>query len=185
MNATELLKKIKAVFEDVQPTVEPAAAVAPVVEMKEYSLKDGTKVMIDKLEPGGKVATVDANGAQTQAAEGEYILADGSTIEVDATGLITEVSPGGEVETEPMPEMMTKTEFSVAENSLKDELKLAKDELKALKAAFKDLVSLVEQSLELPATEPTEPQKNAFGFPKNERERRIQEIQETFSKNKN
>ena len=52
MNAKEVLKSIKALFSEMPP--EPTPAPAPVVvEMKEYSLADGTKVMLDKLEIGG------------------------------------------------------------------------------------------------------------------------------------
>lgn len=89
MNAHETLKKIKAFFSD-QPLPEPVAPVAPVepvqLEAKEYSLADGTKVMIDKLEIGGMVTINDA-----PAPMGEHILADGSKVKLDESGTIVEI----------------------------------------------------------------------------------------------
>lgn len=99
MNAKEILKKIKAVFEE----VPPAPAEPTPVEFKEYSLADGTKVMIDKLEIGGKVMVVAADGTETKAPEGEHMLATGEAIEVDAEGLIYEIKSAVAADT---PEMM-------------------------------------------------------------------------------
>lgn len=89
MNTNEILKSIKALFSD-QPLPEPVAPVASVepvqLEAKEYSLADGTKVMIDKLEIGGLVTLNDA-----PAPMGEHYLADGSKIELDASGAIVSI----------------------------------------------------------------------------------------------
>lgn len=104
----EILTAIKAIFSD-QPLPEPVAPVAPVepvqLEAKEYSLADGTKVMIDKLEIGGMVTLNDA-----PAPMGEHYLADGSKIELDANGAITSIEAA-----EPAsPELNTPEQMQVA-----------------------------------------------------------------------
>lgn len=108
MNAHETLKKIKAFFTD-QPLPEPVAPVAPVepvqLKAKEYSLADGTKVMIDKLEIGGMVTLNDA-----PAPMGEHILADGSKIELDAKGAIVSIEAAEPAE----PELNTPEQMQVA-----------------------------------------------------------------------
>ena len=55
-----------------------APAVAPAAEMKEVTLKDGTKVVIE----GENVFTVAEDGAKTPAPDGEHELADGTKIKV-------------------------------------------------------------------------------------------------------
>lgn len=79
MTATEILKKLKAAFAEVT---------APAPAGIEAKLKDGTVVMISALEVGG---TVTINGAP--APEGEHELEDGTKIVVDASGVITAVTP--------------------------------------------------------------------------------------------
>lgn len=59
----------------------PAAAeatkmAAPAVEMKEVTLKDGTKVVIE----GEAVSVVGADGTKTAAPDGEHELADGTKV---------------------------------------------------------------------------------------------------------
>lgn len=60
----------------------------PVNMATEYTLKDGTKCMIDKVEPGGIVLVNEA-----PAPAGEMELEDGSVIVVGEAGVITEVKP--------------------------------------------------------------------------------------------
>ena len=68
MTPLEAVLKIKAMFEQsganfadpvpapaADPMAEPAPSVEPTEDAKEYDLKAGGKVMIDKLEIGGKV----------------------------------------------------------------------------------------------------------------------------------
>ena len=86
MNAQEAILKIKALFEDA-PMTEPVVPSEPKVEMMEYSLLDGTKVMIDKLEVGGKVTMEDGSNAPL----GEHQLADGTKVVVDEAGVILEM----------------------------------------------------------------------------------------------
>lgn len=89
MNAQEAILKIKALFEDA-PVVAPVADNVPVetkVELMEYDLEDGSKVMIDKLEVGGKVTLADGSNAPA----GEHKLADGTSIYVDENANITQM----------------------------------------------------------------------------------------------
>ena len=91
MNPKEALLQIRALFEDMPQVVEPVAPVAPEVtkvEMAEYSLVDGTKVMISVLEIGGMVEMADG----TPAPAGEHQLMDGTSIQVDELGAIVEIS---------------------------------------------------------------------------------------------
>ena len=85
MNATEILKNIRALFNEA-PIVAPVQPVEPAtVEFSDYNLKDGTVVSIDKLEIGGAVMA-----AGVPALDGDYIMADDSTITV-VGGMITEI----------------------------------------------------------------------------------------------
>jgi hypothetical protein len=61
MTAQEALLKIKAMFAEAQAVAPVAASFA------EYVLASGAKVMIDKLELGGKVSIVDEAGNETPA----------------------------------------------------------------------------------------------------------------------
>jgi len=103
MNPKEALLQIRALFEDmpqVIPPVEPVTEEVTKVEMAEYSLADGTKVMISALEVGGKVEMEDG----TPAPMGEHQLMDGTSIQVDETGTIIEIASPKEdiVEEEPV-----------------------------------------------------------------------------------
>ena len=54
-----------------------------------YSLEDGTKILIDKLEVGGVVTLEDG----TPAPVGEHTLADGTMIVLGEGGVIAEIKP--------------------------------------------------------------------------------------------
>jgi len=78
----------------------PAPEVA-VANFAEYVLASGVKVMVDKLEVGGKVTLLDEAGNEVPAPVGEHTLADGSVIVLDETGTILEIKvPEVEVEIE-------------------------------------------------------------------------------------
>ena len=134
MNAIETLKAIKATISAafaVEPVPAPAPEPTPApvpepqpVEMKEYALADGTKVMIDKLEVGGKVAIVDASGVEIVAADAEYNLADGSSIAV-VGGLITEVKAPEVIEDVTTPQGMSSAIQKFAESTTPDIAKMA------------------------------------------------------------
>lgn len=63
----------------------PAAAAAPAAEVKEATLKDGTKVSIE----GESVFVVAADGAKTPAPDGEHELADGTKVTTKDGKIVT------------------------------------------------------------------------------------------------
>ena len=73
MTTLEAINKIKQMFAEAGEL--PMASVEPTQSFAEYSLKSGAKVMIDKLEVGGKVSVVDEAGVEevvnSQEEEGE------------------------------------------------------------------------------------------------------------------
>ena len=138
-----------------------------------YSLEDGTKIMIDKLEVGG-IVTLE-NG--TPAPAGEHTLADGSKVVLAEGGVIAEIMPKQveedkveiEIESaedkkpdmEEMKEKIAKIEeelnagknkmsaFEVDYSSLKDASAKAQEGLQAL-------IALVETLVNVPSQEPAE-----------------------------
>lgn len=177
MNPKEALKQIRALFEEMPQVIEPVAPVAEVapevtkVEMAEYSLVDGTKVMISALEIGGMVTLEDG----TPAPVGEHQLMDGTSIVVDELGAIVEIeSPKSDVvEVEPVapaapvpPAQDTtamaeelKAEFAEQKSQL--EAKIAELESK-VKQGFAQVAELVEALSNTPTAEPTQKAANAF-----------------------
>lgn len=177
----EILTAIKAIFAD-QPLPEPVAPVAPVepvqLEAKEYSLADGTKVMIDKLEVGGMVTLNDA-----PAPMGEHILADGSKIKLDEAGSIIEIEAAEPAEPAVEPEVMAAPTAPVL---MRDErVDALQAELTKVKQGFAQLVSLVEALTETPAAEPLEPQKTKFGAVQENRQERLSKITSVLNQIKN
>lgn len=59
-----------------EPVVDTASASADILDMKEVTLKDGTKISIE----GQNVFVVSDDGTKTPAPDGVHSLADGSTI---------------------------------------------------------------------------------------------------------
>jgi hypothetical protein len=110
MEAKEILEKVKLYFTEL---MAPAPAPAPALEVKEYELKDGGKVMIDKLEEGG-IVVIDGN----PALPGDMELVDGTKITVADNGVITAVTPGEPAEIEqPDPSLEMATKFTAFETS--------------------------------------------------------------------
>ena len=101
MEAKEILTKIKQLFADLTAPVAAAEPAAPEVAMPtEYELKDGGKVMIDKLEVGGIVMV---DGAA--ALPGDLELADGTKLTVADNGVISALTMGTGIEpAEPIAE---------------------------------------------------------------------------------
>jgi hypothetical protein len=174
MNPKEALKQIKALFEDMPQVVEPVAPVEPTVtkvEMAEYSLVDGTKVMISALEIGGMVEMADG----TPAPQGEHQLMDGTIIQVDELGVIVEiaspkedviveepVAPTAPVEPAQDTTAMVaelKADFAAQKSQL--ETKIAELESK-VKQGFAQVAELVEALSNTPTAEPTQKAANAF-----------------------
>ena len=177
MTTKEAIQQIRALFEDVPqvepkeapvaPMVEPIAPEVTKVEMAEYSLADGTKVMISALEIGGKVELADG----TPAPQGEHQLMDGTSIQVDELGIIIEISSPKEdvIEEEPVapaaPVAPAQDTTAMAEMfaAQKEELekKIAELENK-VKQGFAQVAELVEALSNTPMSEPTQKSANAF-----------------------
>jgi preprotein translocase subunit YajC len=157
MNPKEAILKIRALFEDMpEPMPEEEKVDEVKVEMAEYVLEDGTKVMISSLEVGGEVVLEDG----TPAPDAEHKLADGQVI-VTEGGKITEIKVGEEpVEIEieagnkKMDEMEAKLSALEVENeSLK--AKLSEVEKKAAQG-FSQVIELIEVIAKVPQADPIE-----------------------------
>jgi len=70
------------------------------IKLEAIVLQDGTKVEVEKLEPGFVANIVAEDGSMSPAPEGKHILEDGRYIEVDANGVIMEISAPEEEITE-------------------------------------------------------------------------------------
>lgn len=66
------------------------------IKLEEITLLDGTKINVEKLEPGFAVEVIAEDGTKSPAAAGEYKLDDNTIIEVDENGLIMEISTAEE-----------------------------------------------------------------------------------------
>lgn len=155
MTPQEALLKIKAMFAEAQeaPVVE-----APVVaSFAEYVLASGAKVMIDKLEVGGKVSLVDELGNEAPAPAGEHYLVDGTKLVVDENSVITEVVAPA-VETPELPETeveMLKKKVAEMEAELAEmkKVKCSIDDVKEQESKFSKAISeLTDVVIELTKT---------------------------------
>lgn len=133
MTPLEALLQIKQMFAEIPPVVAPSEAPAVEIEIepaapeyKEYVLKSGAKVKIDKLEVGGKVVLVDDMGNESPAPAGEHELADGMVIVLDESSVIVEIK-------EP-----TMEEVPVADEELKKQIAEMEAQLEGLKKGKKD-----------------------------------------------
>jgi hypothetical protein len=176
MTTLEAINKIKQMFAEAGEL--PVASVEPTQSFAEYSLKSGAKVMIDKLEVGGKVSLVDEAGVETPAPAGEHELIDGSVIVLDEAATILEVKvpevkvPEVEVEVEAKDyekkdeEDMMKKKIEEMQRQL-DEIKMAYDaklasqELKFSKG-ISDISDVLVQILNTPSANATEQPKDKF-----------------------
>lgn len=176
MTPLEALLQIKQMFAEMPPVAAPseAPAEAPMEpaapEYKEYVLKNGAKVKIDKLEIGGSVMLVDDMGNESPAPAGEHELADGTIITLDENSVIIEVaSPVEEApEAEPQVDMaaqkIAELEAQIEElkkNSKGQEVKMSEVESKFAQA-IKELSDVVIGLINTPSTEPTETPKQVF-----------------------
>jgi len=100
MTPKEAYDKIKLLFAEPAEVNEPS--VEPTEAPKEYTLKDGSKIMIDVYEVGGMVAMMDASGNPVPAPEGEYILADDTVIAVDNQSKIVSITIPSQVSENPV-----------------------------------------------------------------------------------
>ena len=140
MNPIDFVNKVKELFNEAPLTPKSQ------VEFVEYTLDNGTTINIDKYEVGGMVTLADG----TLAPMGEYILADGTSIEVDEDAVIEESMQIDEAMVTEMKDKIAKLEEELA--AIKSQLtgEVAKQEEVAMsmyskfEVAIKDLASAIE-----------------------------------------
>jgi hypothetical protein len=196
MNSKEAILKIKALFEDPQVSMEVPMEKPAETKMEsiEYTLEDGTKVMIDKLEVGGIVA----NSDESPVKAGEIKLADGTSIQIDDKGVIIEIaSPAEDMipEEAPAEEMKQKMSELQAEFQAKlDILNFEKEELQnKLKAltektsqGFTQVLSLIEDMSKVPSENPiAKPNTFKYQDTKDLRYERLEKYRQAILNNKN
>lgn len=180
-NPIDILKQIKAiVFNEETP-----AAPAPVeVEQKfdEYTLADGTPVMITELVIGGVVTLADGSAAPA----GDHTLADGTVITVGEGGVISNIVAPAEAvpvlevtpeEVEAGKDYEDKDKVKMGE--LEDKMAMIEEKLAKAEEAIKSLVALVETLVKEPSTMPVESVKS--GFKHAAKESRQDKIAKLFS----
>ena len=172
MNAKDAIMQIRALFEDMPQVEAPAPVEAPIKEVPvtfaEYSLMDGTKVMISELAIGGQVTLADG----TPAPSGEHQLADGTQIELDeAAKIISIETPEAEAEIadETPAEMGKKYDEKMADEisnlvAENENLKSQVAQLEAkVKNGFSQVAELIEALTKTPNAEPIAQPKQTFG----------------------
>lgn len=171
MNAKEAIMQIRALFEDMPQVATPAPE--PIVEelpvtFAEYSLMDGTKVMVSELAIGGEVTLADGSPAPM----GEHQLADGTKIVLDEAAKILSIeTPEAEAEIadETPAEMGKKMDEKMADEiaalvSENENLKTQVAQLEAkVKNGFSQVAELIEALTKTPNAEPIAQPKQTFG----------------------
>ena len=187
MTPQEALLKIKAMFAEAQPS--PVAAT-----FAEYVLASGAKVMIDKLELGGKVSLVDEMGNEAPAPAGEHYLADGTKIVLDETSTIVEVvapevempeveAPEAENEVEMMKKKIATMEAQLEElknGKAATEVKMQENAEKFSKA-INELTDVVIELTKTPSAQPTAP-KEVFNKHFDSKSDKISRFLNTYAK---
>ena len=172
MNAKDAIMQIRALFEDMPMVDAPAPAEAPIEEVPvtfaEYSLMDGTKVMISEMAIGGEVTLADG----TPAPVSEHQLADGTKIVLDEASKIVSIeTPEAEAEIadETPAEMGNKIDEKMADEiaalvSQNENLKTQVAQLEAkVKNGFSQVAELIEALTKTPNAEPIAQPRNNFG----------------------
>lgn len=196
MTPLEALLQIKQMFAEM-PSAEAPAPVEVEVEVepaapeyKEYVLKSGAKVKIDKLEVGGNVVLVDEMGNESPAPQGEHELADGMIIVLDENSVITEIktleaAPVEEVVDEEMKKKIAEMEAQIEDmkkGKKAQEVKMAEAEAK-FSAAIKELTDVVLQLINTPSAEATEKPKQVFGKVVPSKDSRIDSFLSKYARN--
>jgi hypothetical protein len=172
MNAKDAIMQIRALFEDMPQVEAPAPIEAPIEEVPvtfaEYSLMDGTKVMISEMAIGGEVTLADG----TPAPAGEHQLADGTQIVLDETSKIVSIETPeaeSEIADETPAEMGKKMDEKMADEiaalvSENENLKTQVAQLEAkVKNGFSQVAELIEALTKTPNAEPIAQPRNNFG----------------------
>lgn len=187
MNPKDAILKIRALFEDMPEEKEPEQK----VEMAEYSLADGSKVMISALEVGGEVKLEDGSAAP----DGEHELADGQKI-VTEGGLIKEIKPAEEpsveveieaIKDEKIQEMAA--EFQAKLDILTEENQILKNKLAEIErksvVGFSQVIELIEELTKVPQADPIEKPSFKFESSKDIKFERLNRYRNAILNNKN
>lgn len=193
MNPKDAILKIRALFEDM-PVEEPKEEKPKEnkVEMAEYVLEDGTKVMISELVVGGQVTLEDGS----KAPDAEHKLADGMSI-VTVDGVITEIKeveqPEVEVEIEnkdakKIEEMAAAYDAKI--NEMMEANQKLQDKVNELEAKNKEgfslVVSMLEEFSKVPSADPIEaPKSYKFEQSKDIKFDRLNKYRNAILNNKN
>lgn len=173
MTVNEAIDKIKVLLNTQEGTVV-TPDVPTAMNFETYDLKDGSKIDLSSFEIGADAMLVDATGNSAVAPDGEYELADGTSIVVTG-GKITELETPeadvteGEPQDEMQPATMSEDKFEAVELGM-SELKAENDALKAkleemegkFNAAFSQVLDLVSDLAKAPSAEPTQVPKTSF-----------------------
>lgn len=196
MNAKDAILKIRALFEDMpveEPKAEPIEEPKAKVEMAEYVLEDGTKVMISELAVGGQVTLEDGS----KAPDAEHKLADGMSI-VTVDGVITEIKEAEEKEIEVVIENKDydkKIEemaaaYDIKINEILESNQKLQDKINELDAKNKEgfslVVSMLEEFSKVPTADPIEaPKSYKFEQSKDIKFDRLNKYRNAILNNKN
>jgi FtsZ-binding cell division protein ZapB len=194
-NPIELLQEVKKLV--FQEETMPAPS---------YSLEDGTKVLIDKLEVGGVVTLEDGTpapaGSHTLADGTEIVLAEGGVIaeikpkEVEAPEVSVEIESGEHKDEEKMAEI---EEMKAKIKKMEDELKEGKEKMSAFEVDYSDLkeasmkaqealqslILLVETMVNVPSQAPAEVPNNFKKHSASTKEDKIRSYSKFVSQFKN
>ena len=174
MTVTEAINQIKVLLSDnseVAPNEEMATAPTTELTFDTYDLMDGTKIDLSGLEIGADAMLVDGSGNAAMAPDGEYELADGTTVSVMAGKVEGIETPQAEMPTmeEGMPieaEANQFDEMNATIGYLQAENEALKAKLDAVESkfteAFGQMFELVENLAKLPSAEPIQAPKNSF-----------------------
>lgn len=153
---------IKVLLAEQPAPVAPQPEAQPAQNFAGYMLQDGTPIEVESLEPG-KVVMI--NGAPAPA--GEHILSDGTKIELDEMGVITEVS-APEVEDVPAPEAApvaqaapqfdAQARFAEVETAFSAQISELKSAVDQQNQVINQLFEAVKQMADLPVAQaPVQP----------------------------
>lgn len=196
MNPKEAILKIKALFEDMPKQEEAPVEEVKAAEFAEYSLADGTKVMISSLEVGGEVKLEDGSNApdgQHQLADGTQISTlEGKIVEIEMPEKPEQENVDVEVESKKMEkkmeEMAAEFQSKISDMEIMNAALIAK--LEALenksKTGFSQVVELIEEMSKVPQADPIEmPQSFKFEATKDIKFERLNKYRNAILNNKN
>ena len=198
MTPLEALLQIKQMFAEMPPVAAPSEAPSVEIEIepaapeyKEYVLKSGAKIKIDKLEVGGKVMLVDDMGNESPAPAGEHELADGTVITLDENSVILDVvspvkeTPAVEPQVDLAAQKIAELEAQIEELK-KDkkgmEVKMAEVESK-FSQAISELSDVVIGLINTPSADSTEKPKQVFNKVIPSKDSRIDSFLSKYARN--